>query len=149
MCVHPYMSVYNFIGGSHSTHLIRDGQQHPVQLLHQLFEGRPLGGNSMPALTHHHVAARGATSTKVISMISTSIYKTLPGNRGLCGTKELPAYSSCVQLEGLSMRCPSFSSLKSSSTGIPGYGEPPSVKISHISTPNDHLAQTRGETGCL
>lgn len=38
------------------------------------------------------------------------------------------------------MRCPSFSSLKSSSTGIPGYGEPPSVKISHISTPNDHLS---------
>lgn len=37
------------------------------------------------------------------------------------------------------MRCPSFSSLKSSSTGIPGYGEPPRVKISHISTPNDHL----------
>lgn len=38
------------------------------------------------------------------------------------------------------MRCPSFSNLKSSSTGIPGYGEPPSVKISHIRTPNDHLS---------
>lgn len=36
-------------------HLIRDGQQHSVQLLHKLFEGRPLGGNGMPALTHHHV----------------------------------------------------------------------------------------------
>lgn len=37
-------------------YLIRDGQQHSVQLLHQLFEGWSLGGNSMPALTHHHVA---------------------------------------------------------------------------------------------
>lgn len=37
-------------------HLVRDGQQHSVQLLHQLFEGRSLGGNGMPALTHHHVA---------------------------------------------------------------------------------------------
>lgn len=44
-------------------------------------------------------------------------------------------YSSWVQLVGLSIRWPSFSSLKSSSTGIPGYGEPPSVKISHIKTP--------------
>lgn len=53
------------------------------------------------------------------------------------------AYSSCVQFDGLSMRCPSFSSLKSSSTGIPGYGEPPSVNISHINTPNDHLNTER------
>ncbi|TNN56317.1 hypothetical protein EYF80_033428 [Liparis tanakae] len=29
--------------------------------------------------------------------------------------------------------------LKSSSTGTPGYGEPPRVKISHSRTPNDHL----------
>lgn len=48
---------------------------------------------------------------------------------------KLNTYSSWVQLAGLSIRCPSFSSLKSSSTGIPGYGEPPSVKISHNSTP--------------
>lgn len=48
-------------------------------------------------------------------------------------------YRSLVQLAGLSMRWPSFRSLKSSSTGIPGYGEPPNVKISHMSTPNDHL----------
>lgn len=47
-----------------------------------------------------------------------------------------------VQLAGLSMRWPSFSSLNSSSTGIPGYGEPPSVKISHIKTPNDQLEET-------
>ncbi len=47
-----------------------------------------------------------------------------------------------MQLAGLSMRWPSFSSLKSSSTGIPGYGEPPSVKISHIKTPNDQLEET-------
>lgn len=37
------------------------------------------------------------------------------------------------------MRWPSFSSLKSSSTGTPGYGEPPRVKISHSRTPKDHL----------
>ena len=38
-------------------YLIRDGQQSFVQLLHKLFECRSLGGNSMPAFTHHHVAA--------------------------------------------------------------------------------------------
>ena len=48
-------------------------------------------------------------------------------------------HRSCVQLAGLSMRWPSFSSLKSSSTGMPGYGEPPSVKISQSRTPKDHL----------
>lgn len=37
------------------------------------------------------------------------------------------------------MRWPSFSSLKSSSTGMPGYGEPPSVKISQSRTPKDQL----------
>lgn len=50
-------------------------------------------------------------------------------------------HRSCVQAEGFSMRCPSFSSLKSSSTGTPGYGDPPRVKISHSRTPNDHLQQ--------
>lgn len=48
-------------------------------------------------------------------------------------------HRSCVQLAGLSMRWPSFSSLKSSSTGMPGYGEPPSVKISQRRTPKDQL----------
>lgn len=57
-----------------------------------------------------------------------------------------PTYSSCVQFEGLSMRCPSFSNLKSSSTGMPGYGEPPSVKISHMRTPNDHLRRDASES---
>lgn len=71
MCVyilsqaHIRWPVCDFIGGSQcvnvsvsvfETHLVGDRQQHPVQFLHQLFEGRPLGGNSMPALTHHHVA---------------------------------------------------------------------------------------------
>ncbi len=42
------------------------------------------------------------------------------------------------------MRCPSLSSLKSSSTGTPGYGDPPRVKISHSKTPNDHLQQHTG-----
>lgn len=44
-----------------------------------------------------------------------------------------------MQLAGLSMRWPSFNSLKSSSTGMPGYGEPPSVKISQRRTPKDQL----------
>lgn len=48
-----------------------------------------------------------------------------------------------MQLPGLSMRCPSLSNLKSSSTGMPGYGEPPKVKISHISTPKDQLRRRR------
>lgn len=49
------------------------------------------------------------------------------------------AHRSWVQLAGLSMRCPSFNSLKSSSTGMPGYGEPPRVKISQRRTPKDQL----------
>lgn len=36
------------------------------------------------------------------------------------GTANKGPYSSLVQLAGLSIRCPSLSSLKSSSTGIPG-----------------------------
>lgn len=56
--------------------------------------------------------------------------------------ENINTHNSLVQLAGLSMRWPSFSSLKSSSTGIPGYGEPPSVKISHIKTPNDQLEET-------
>lgn len=54
------------------------------------------------------------------------------------------SHSSWVHVEGRSMRWPSFSSLKSSSTGTPGYGEPPRVKISHSNTPKDHL--TRKDT---
>lgn len=64
--------------------------------------------------------------------------RTAAGQQGLVADEKMngkETYSSCVQLVGLSIRCPSFSSLKSSSTGIPGYGEPPSVKISHIKTP--------------
>lgn len=48
-------------------------------------------------------------------------------------------HKSWVQFAGLSIRWPSFKSLKSSSTGIPGYGDPPKVKISHSSTPKDQL----------
>lgn len=48
------------------SYLIRYGQQHFVQLLHQLFEGRSLGGNSVPALTHHHVAAEEKGNIKKI-----------------------------------------------------------------------------------
>lgn len=55
-------------------------------------------------------------------------------------------YSSCVHVEGLSIRWPSFSSLNSSSTGTPGYGEPPRVKISQSSTPNDQLQEETEES---
>lgn len=48
-------------------------------------------------------------------------------------------HSSGGQLGGRSIRCPSRSSENSSSTGMPGYGEPPRVKISHSKIPNDHL----------
>lgn len=48
-------------------------------------------------------------------------------------------YNSWVEAGGFSMRCPSFSSLNSSSTGTPGYGEPPRVNISHSRTPKDQL----------
>lgn len=124
------------------THLVRDGQQHSVQLLHQLFEGRPLTGNSVPALAHHHVAAKvGKIRTVFLSALQRPIVNDATEVNG-----RVPAYSSCVQLEGLSMRCPSFSNLKSSSTGMPGYGEPPSVKISHMRTPNDHLRRDAGES---
>lgn len=47
-----------------------------------------------------------------------------------------------MQLAGLSMRWPSFNSLKSSSTGMPGYGDPPSVKISQRRTPKDQLQES-------
>lgn len=40
-----------------------------------------------------------------------------------CQHSRMIMYRSCVQLAGLSMRWPSFNSLKSSSTGMPGYGE--------------------------
>lgn len=124
--------------------LVRDGQQDSVQLLHQLFEGRSLGGNSMPALAHHHVATEKKHTQKLyLQSTMRQMFNIFSFAKHVARSKHLKkgfAYSSCVQLEGLSMRCPSFSSLKSSSTGIPGYGEPPSVKISHISTPNDHLS---------
>lgn len=48
-------------------------------------------------------------------------------------------YSSGGQFGGRSILCPSRSSENSSSTGMPGYGEPPRVKISHSRIPNDHL----------
>lgn len=59
-----YIILSGLLGGSQclnecETYLVRDGQQHPVQLLHQLFEGGSLGWNSLPALAHHHVATVG------------------------------------------------------------------------------------------
>lgn len=53
-------------------------------------------------------------------------------------------HSSGGQFGGRSIRCPSRSSENSSSTGMPGYGEPPRVKISHSRIPNDHLEAEPG-----
>lgn len=55
------------------------------------------------------------------------------------GEKGVRSHSSGGQFGGRSIRCPSRRSENSSSTGMPGYGEPPRVKISHSRIPNDHL----------
>lgn len=55
------------------------------------------------------------------------------------GERRVRPHSSGGQFGGRSIRCPSRSSENSSSTGMPGYGEPPRVKISHSRIPNDHL----------
>lgn len=116
---------HTHVGGSHS--------EHAVQVLHQLLEGGPLRGRGVPALTHDHVP--GGHSSRPSPTFPA------PGPRDWPPPPQRRAHThrSCVQLAGLSMRWPSFSSLKSSSTGMPGYGEPPSVKISQSRTPKDHL----------
>lgn len=38
-------------------HLVRNGEQSLVQLLHQLLERRSLVRNGVPALSHQHVSA--------------------------------------------------------------------------------------------
>lgn len=103
----------------------------------------------MPTFPHDHVPVEVQLWVPGLLPISTSPQATSPLHitRALVGF--LPpqgmdrgmgeAHRSCVQLAGLSMRWPSFNSLKSSSTGMPGYGEPPSVKISQRRTPKDQL----------
>ena len=49
------------------------------------------------------------------------------------------AYMSIGQLCGCSMRWPSLRKSNNCSVNIPGYGVPPSVKISHKQIPNDQL----------
>lgn len=89
----------------------------------------------MPAFSHLHVAGKSQDwNNEALHFRLYACQK--PASRD---QRDDDTYSSCVQLEGLSMRWPSFNSLKSSSTGIPGYGEPPNVKISHIKTPKDQL----------
>lgn len=85
----------------------------------------------MPAISHHHVPSRGT--------VLKTILRSLPSGQKSYHYNDRGSYSSWVHVEGRSMRWPSFSSLKSSSTGTPGYGEPPRVKISHSNTPKDHL----------
>lgn len=116
-------------GGGTSTHVGGRHREDAVQVLHQLLEGGPLGGRGVPALPHDHVPA-GGTQVRPRPVPAPAPPQQRPGPR---------THRSCVQLAGLSMRWPSFSSLKSSSTGMPGYGEPPSVKISHSRTPKDQL----------
>lgn len=77
---------------------------------------------------------------KIRSWSSTSCLKVGRWDGTACQHSLMIMYSSCVQLAGLSILWPSFSSLNSSSTGIPGYGDPPRVKISHSSTPYDHTS---------
>lgn len=60
------------------------------------------------------------------------------------GERRVRPHSSGGQFGGRSIRCPSRSSENSSSTGMPGYGEPPRVKISHSRIPNDHLEAEPG-----
>lgn len=60
------------------------------------------------------------------------------------GESGVRSHSSGGQFGGRSIRWPSRSNENSSSTGIPGYGEPPRVKISHSRIPNDHLGAGPG-----
>ena len=48
-------------------------------------------------------------------------------------------YTSKLQFSGFSIRYPSLSNLNKSLFGIPGYGLPPKVTISHNTIPNDQL----------
>ena len=59
---------------------------------------------------------------------------------GFCSQQSLMiVYMSSGQLWGCSMRWPSLRKSSNCSVGIPGYGVPPSVKISHKQIPNDQL----------
>lgn len=46
------------------TDLVGGHGQAAVQVLHQLFEGWSLGGNSVPAVPHHHVPAQRSSSSE-------------------------------------------------------------------------------------
>ena len=59
---------------------------------------------------------------------------------GFCSQQSLMiVYMSRGQLWGCSIRWPSLRKSSNCSVGKPGYGAPPSVKISHKQTPNDQL----------
>lgn len=53
------------------------------------------------------------------------------------------------QFSGLSIRYPSLRRRNKSSFGIPGYGLPPNVTISHSTIPKDQLlAKRKKENNC-
>lgn len=86
-----------------------------------------------------HASNLSSSYTFKRNTVLKTILRSLPSWEKSCHYNDQGSYSSWVHVEGRSMRWPSFSSLKSSSTGTPGYGEPPRVKISHSNTPKDHL----------
>lgn len=116
--------------------LIRRHGESAIQVFHELFEGGSLRWCSMPAVPHHHISVqRISESNKPHKYAKENLAKTFQSYK--------QTHSSWVHVEGRSIRWPSFSSLNSSSTGTPGYGEPPRVKISQSSTPKDHLDHTK------
>lgn len=123
-------------------HLIRRHRESAIQVFHKLFEGGSLRRCSMPAVSHHHISKREWEKWRG-SQKHTNIQNDSSPTHLV--HIHINSHSSWVHVEGRSMRWPSFSSLNSSSTGTPGYGEPPRVKISQSSTPKDHLDQRKGD----
>lgn len=129
-------------GTAAKSHLIRRHWESAIQVFHKLFEGRSLRWRSVPAVPHHHISKQ-----RMREMERESAHTNIQNNTSTHFVHiNINSHSSWVHVEGRSMRWPSFSSLNSSSTGTPGYGEPPRVKISQSSTPKDHLEQRKGDS---
>lgn len=118
--------------------------QSAIKVFYQLFKSWPVCGNRMPAVFHHQVSGKIQLDNGIIMWRQHEIIHICIKSycaQFISAFYLKGPYISWVQAEGLSMRWPSRSNLKSSSTGTPGYGEPPRVKISHRRTPKDHLQQ--------